>query len=259
MKDGGADMIKVDAAADFPDAVRALVTRRHSGVRAVRPDAADRGEARHSLQRAEFAGRAGHRRGRGEARRRGEDAGRRRRLRARLHQLRAGGRRRGGEGGEDPGDRRLRRRAVARRPGAARPHRDRLRRQVARLQDRHLRQHREGRARRLHRADRRRARRTSRSRADGMADSYENKYEPLYDYLHQGEAGRFRPDLSRRSRRFSASTCRAAPSAPNGGTTTRPSIRANSGPGHPPGRIRFAADAGRQARCASGRPRVFGY
>ena len=41
--------------------------RRHSGVRAVRADAADRGEVRHSLQRAEFAGRAGHRRSRGRS------------------------------------------------------------------------------------------------------------------------------------------------------------------------------------------------
>ena len=49
--------------------------RRHPGVRAVRADAADRGQARHSLQRAEFAGRAGHRRGRGEARRGSQDAG----------------------------------------------------------------------------------------------------------------------------------------------------------------------------------------
>ena len=54
-----------------------------------------------------------------------EDAGA---VAARLHQLRAGRRRRGGEGGQDPGDRRLRRRAVARRPHAHGARRDRLRR-----------------------------------------------------------------------------------------------------------------------------------
>ena len=56
VKEGGADMIKLDAAADFPEAVRALVPRRHPGVRAVRAHAADRAEIRHALQRAEFAG-----------------------------------------------------------------------------------------------------------------------------------------------------------------------------------------------------------
>ena len=81
----------------FPDAVRALVERRHPGVRAVRADAADRGEARHSLQRAEFAGGAGHapRRPRKlvEEAKMLEDAGA---CAARLHQFRPGRRRRGG-------------------------------------------------------------------------------------------------------------------------------------------------------------------
>ena len=67
----------------------------------------------------------------------------RRLLHARLHQFRPGRRRRGGEGRQNSGDRRLRRRPVARRPRAARAHRHRLRRQVARFQDRHLRQHRQ--------------------------------------------------------------------------------------------------------------------
>ena len=60
MKEGGADMVKVDAAADFPDVVRALV-------RAGIPVFAQFGltpqtamQIRHSLQRAEFAAGAGH-------------------------------------------------------------------------------------------------------------------------------------------------------------------------------------------------------
>ena len=55
VKEGGADMVKVDAAADFPEAVTRAHPRRHSGVRAVRAHAADRAEIRHPLQLAEFA------------------------------------------------------------------------------------------------------------------------------------------------------------------------------------------------------------
>ena len=42
VKEAGADMIKLDAAADFPETVRAAGPRRHSGLRAVRHHAADR-------------------------------------------------------------------------------------------------------------------------------------------------------------------------------------------------------------------------
>ena len=80
-KEGGADMVKVDAAAEFPDAVRALV---RAGIPVfaqfgLTPQTAQ--QARHSLQRAEFAGGAGHRRGRGQPGRGGQDAGGRRRVR----------------------------------------------------------------------------------------------------------------------------------------------------------------------------------
>ena len=47
------------------------------------------------------------------------------------------------QGGRDPGDRRLRRRAVARRPRADGAHRDRLRGELDRRQDRDLRQRRQ--------------------------------------------------------------------------------------------------------------------
>ena len=59
VKEGGADMIKLDGAADFPDAVRALVARRHPRVRAVRDHAADRAAVRHPLRRAIRARSAG--------------------------------------------------------------------------------------------------------------------------------------------------------------------------------------------------------
>ena len=52
VKEGGADMVKLDAAADFPEAVDRAYPCRHSGVRAVRAHAADRAEVRHSLRRA---------------------------------------------------------------------------------------------------------------------------------------------------------------------------------------------------------------
>jgi 3-methyl-2-oxobutanoate hydroxymethyltransferase len=51
VKEGGADIIKLDGAADFPEAVRAARARGHSGVRSVRHHAADRAAIRHSLWR----------------------------------------------------------------------------------------------------------------------------------------------------------------------------------------------------------------
>ena len=144
VKEGGADMLKLDGAADFPEAVRALVARRHSGVRPVRPHAADRPAIRHPLQRP--GGRRARRRPPAMTEKLVEEAkmpGGRRRRAARFHQFRAGRGRRRGQGGDDPGDRRLRRRALARRPGADGAHRHRLWGEMDRLQDRHLRQRRQ--------------------------------------------------------------------------------------------------------------------
>src|SRR5580700_1474845 len=87
MKDGGADMIKVDAAADFPDVVRALV---RAGVPVF----------------AQFAAGGSHSRSGRKTRRRGKTFGRRRRGAARLHQFRCCRRRRRRQGGEHSGDRR---------------------------------------------------------------------------------------------------------------------------------------------------------
>ena len=81
VKEGGADMIKLDAAADFPEAVTRAHPRRHPGLRAVRPHAADRDEIRHPLQRAELRRRAGDRGDDRQARRGSQAAGRRRRRR----------------------------------------------------------------------------------------------------------------------------------------------------------------------------------
>ena len=55
VKEGGADLIKLDGAADFPEADRHRA-RRHPGVRAVRHHAADRPAIRHGVQRDEQAG-----------------------------------------------------------------------------------------------------------------------------------------------------------------------------------------------------------
>ena len=125
--------------------------RRHPGFRAIRADAADGRQIRHSLQRAEFARSAGERRRGGKACRRGKASRSRRRLSSRFHQFRSGCRRRRGRRGKNSGDRRFRRRAVARRPRPARPHRHRLRREMARRQNRYLFQLRQGHARCFHR------------------------------------------------------------------------------------------------------------
>src|SRR5205814_7937418 len=103
----------------------------------------------------------------------------------RLHQFRAGGGRRGRESGQDPGDRRIRRRSLARRPRAHGAHSHRLRREMDRLQDRDLCQYREGEPRSLHRIDRRRARRPSdqgligRAMATALIDGITTRYEVL--------------------------------------------------------------------------------
>ena len=97
VKEGGADMVKLDGAADFPEAVRALV---RAGIPVfaqfgLTPQTALQYGIPYGAQiRARRAGAAGDD---GEAGRGGEAAGRRRRLAARLHQFRAGRRRRGGE------------------------------------------------------------------------------------------------------------------------------------------------------------------
>ena len=111
----------------FPRGRDGAHPRRHSGVRAVRAHAADRAEIRHPLQRAEFA------RARRRPRRRRRSSSRKRscwRTPARsLLDFTNSGPVAGAavvQGGEDPGDRRLRRRPVARRPRADGAHRDRL-------------------------------------------------------------------------------------------------------------------------------------
>ena len=164
VKEGGADMVKLDGAAEFPDAVRALA---RAGIPVfaqfgLTPQTALKYGVPYGAQI--FAGRAGLAADDREAGGRSQDARSRRRVAARFHQFRAGGRRRGGAGSQDSGDRRLRRRAVARRARAHGAHRHRLRREMDRLQDQDLRQRRQGRARRLRCADRRRARAAARSR-----------------------------------------------------------------------------------------------
>ena len=159
MEQGGADMIKVDAAADFPDAVRALID---AGVPVfaqfgLTPQTAQKFGIPYSAQNSPQA----------QASAEAAD-----RLVAEAKMLEQAGSCMldftnsgpvagaavvkavkipvvGGFGGG----------AVARRPRAACDHCDRLRREVARLQGRHLHEHGEGRARRIHRADCRCARR----------------------------------------------------------------------------------------------------
>ncbi len=106
--------------------------RGHPGVRAVRHHPADRLAIRYSLRRPVRAGSAGAAGDDGQARATGEAPGRRRRLAARLHQFGADGWRRRRARRQDSGDRRLRRWSLARRAGAPRAHRHRLRREVAR-------------------------------------------------------------------------------------------------------------------------------
>ena len=75
VKEGGADMIKLDGAADFPDAVRALVRAGIPVFAQFGHHAADRAAIRHPLRRAVCPRRAGARGNDGEARRGGETAG----------------------------------------------------------------------------------------------------------------------------------------------------------------------------------------
>ena len=146
MQEGGADMIKVDAAAEFPNTVRAMVS---AGIPVfaqfgLTPQTAIKYGIPYSAQNSPQAqaGAEAAEKLVAEAKVL-EDAGA---ACSRFHQFGAGRGRGGREGGENSGDRRLRRRAVARRPRSARAYGDRLRGKMDRLQDRHLRQHRESRA-----------------------------------------------------------------------------------------------------------------
>ena len=159
MNDGGADMIKVDAAADFPDVVRALVK---AGVPVfaqfgLTPQTATKYGIPYSAQNSPQAVAAAEAADKlvAEAKLL-EDAG------AALLDFTNSGPVAGAavvKAVKHPGDRRLRRRTVARRPGAACAHRHRLRREMDRRQDRYLCEYRQGRAGRIHRVDRRRPRR----------------------------------------------------------------------------------------------------
>ena len=144
VKEGGADMVKLDAAAEFPEAVTAL-TRAGIPVFAqfgLTPQTALNYGIPYGAQNAAGAQATAETTAKlVEEAKLLEDAGA---VAARFHQFRPGRGRRGRQGGEDPGDRRLRRRPLARRPRAAWPHRHRLRRQMDRLQDRHLFQRRQG-------------------------------------------------------------------------------------------------------------------
>jgi 3-methyl-2-oxobutanoate hydroxymethyltransferase len=140
VKEGGADVVKVDAAADFPDSVRALV---RAGIPVfaqfgLTPQTALKFGIPYGAQSAAGAQASSKLTKKlvAEAKLL-EDAG------ASMLDFTNSGPVAGA--------------AVARRPGAARAHRDRLRREVARRQDRNLRQHREGEPRGVHGADRRRA------------------------------------------------------------------------------------------------------
>ena len=179
MQEGGADMIKVDAAAEFPNTVRAMVA---AGIPVfaqfgLTPQTAIKYGIPYSAQNSPQAqaGAEAAEKLVAEAKLL-EDAG------AACLDFTNSGPVAGAavvEGGENSGDRRLRRRAVARRPRSACPHRDRLRGKVDRLQDRHLRQHRQSRARRLHGADRRRARRAADqglANADRVIDGIARRY-----------------------------------------------------------------------------------
>ncbi len=154
VKEGGADIVKLDGASAFPEAVRALV---RAGIPVfaqfgLTPQTAIKYGIPYGAQNAPGAQATAEMTAKlVEEARALEEAGR---LAARLHQFGAGGGCRRGRRGENPGDRRVRRRALARRPGAAGAHRDRLWREVDRLQGRDLYEHRQGEPRRLHVPDR---------------------------------------------------------------------------------------------------------
>ena len=154
VKEGGADIVKLDGASAFPDAVRALV---RAGIPVfaqfgLTPQTAIKYGIPYSAQNAPGAQATAEMTAKlVEEARALEEAGRRA---ARLHQFGAGGGCGRGRRGENPGDRRVRRWAVARRPGAAGAHRDRLWREVDRLQGRDLYEHRQGEPRCLHVPDR---------------------------------------------------------------------------------------------------------
>ncbi len=144
VKEGGADMIKLDGAADFPEAVRALV---RAGIPVfaqfgITPQTALQYGIPYGAQSAPGAQVPPEMTARlVEEAKLLEEAG------ASLLDFTNSGPVAGAAvvaGGQDPGDRRLRRRPLARRAPAARPHRHRLRREVARRQDRDLRQRRQG-------------------------------------------------------------------------------------------------------------------
>ena len=158
MNDGGADMIKVDAAADFPDVVRALVK---AGVPSspqfgLTPQTAGKYGIPYSAQNSPAG--AGYRRSGGKAVAR-QDFWKTPARRCSTSPIPAGRRLSRRQGGADSSDRRFWRRAMARRPGAARAYGYRLCGEMDRRQDRYLCQHGESRAGRVHRIDRRRPRR----------------------------------------------------------------------------------------------------
>ncbi len=149
VKEGGADMVKLDGAADFPETVRAL-TRAGIPVFAqfgITPQTALRYGIPYGAQSASGAQAPPEMTAKlVEEAKLLEDAG------AALIDFT------GRERGCDPGARRLRRRPVARRQDAHGAHRHRLRREMDRRQDRDLRQCRQDQPRRAQRADRGRAR-----------------------------------------------------------------------------------------------------
>ena len=162
MREGGADIIKIDAAAEFPDVVRALV---EAGIPVfaqfgLTPQTASKYGIPYSAQKAQASAEA--------AAKLVEEAKLLEAAGACLLDFTNSGPIAGAArgGGEDSGDRRFRRRSLARRPRAPRPHRDRLRREMARCHDGDLRQYRAGGARCLHRIDRGCPRRSADQRLD---------------------------------------------------------------------------------------------
>ena len=157
VKEGGADIIKLDGAADFPEAVRALV---RAGIPVfaqfgITPQTALQYGIPYGAQSAPGALAPAEMTAKLVAQAKLlEEAG------ASLLDFTNSGPVAGAavvSAVQDPGDRRLRRRAVARRTGAPRAYRHRLRREVDRVKDRDLRQCRADQSRRLHGADHGRA------------------------------------------------------------------------------------------------------